>query len=205
MSPRERFSVLLEKGFCFQCLFPGALVSKGKYKEGRCQHDFCCPHKSHDKYSPRQHVLACDEHKHLPANIDLLRKYKEMYIVKRQSLPSFSKYLHITQQSSYTSPSPNDAAIYLLQRIQIGGRQFLMFFDTGCSDFLSKYDAIQNLPNNFNLVHPGPVSLGGVGDISTESRHGIYSVSFPVNDGSKATFVGPCLDKVTSKFPTYQL
>lgn len=40
MTPYERFSELRRKGFCIQCLFPGASQSEGKHKNGACQIDF---------------------------------------------------------------------------------------------------------------------------------------------------------------------
>ena len=51
MSPLQRFQTLKSKGFCFQCLFPGSDMSKGKHKDGRCQRDFVCQHSSHDRYT----------------------------------------------------------------------------------------------------------------------------------------------------------
>lgn len=76
MPPPEWFFELKSKGFCFQCLYPGASSSQTKHKEGRCQRDFVCQHESHDKYSMRKHVLCCDEHKDQAENQVLLQKYK---------------------------------------------------------------------------------------------------------------------------------
>ena len=36
----QRLNFIFSKGFCIQCLFPGADGSKGKHKEGKCQRDF---------------------------------------------------------------------------------------------------------------------------------------------------------------------
>ena len=62
-TPSTRLSILREKGFCIQCLFPGAKILTGKHKDGKCQHDYVCPHPSHLKYPVKKHVLVCDEHK----------------------------------------------------------------------------------------------------------------------------------------------
>ena len=45
MAPKDRFQELKNKGYCFQCLFPGASEDKGKHHDGMCQLDFVCKHK----------------------------------------------------------------------------------------------------------------------------------------------------------------
>ena len=42
MTPKERFPELRRKGYCFQCLFPGASQNTGKHSDGKCQRDFTC-------------------------------------------------------------------------------------------------------------------------------------------------------------------
>ena len=39
MSQLQRFVLLRSKGYCFQCLLPGAMSSDKKHKIGRCQRD----------------------------------------------------------------------------------------------------------------------------------------------------------------------
>ena len=63
MTPKERFQELRRKGYCFQCLFPGALQNTGKHSDGKCQRDFTCKNRSHDKYPTKKHVLLCHEHR----------------------------------------------------------------------------------------------------------------------------------------------
>ena len=50
-----------------------------------------------------------------------------------------------------------------------------------------------------------PVSMGGVGCITTNSTHGIYSVSLPLSSKQDATMTGVCLQKITSPLPLYPL
>jgi len=210
MSPRDRFLELKSKGFCFQCLYPGATMSQGKHKEGRCQHDFTCQHEIHNRYPTKKHVLVCDEHKDLPQNQQLLQKYKEVCILRRKlELPTFAKEigLHLNDQhqsNSYVSTN-NEAAIYQLQNITVNNKQFLLFFDTGCSDFVSRYDAITKLQNRSTLEYKGSIKLGGVGGATTESSYGMYSVSLPLYNELNATFTGACLEKVTATFPIHHL
>ena len=46
MSNLDRLKTLKSKGFCCQCLFPGADATKEKHATGRCQRDFVCKHSS---------------------------------------------------------------------------------------------------------------------------------------------------------------
>ena len=48
MKPAERFQFLKSKGYCAQCLFPGADKTQGKHKEGRCQRHYVYKNQSHD-------------------------------------------------------------------------------------------------------------------------------------------------------------
>ena len=77
MTPSEKFQLLRKKGYCIQCLFPGAYQDKGKHSDGRCQRDFVCKHQSHDKYPIKKHVLVCHEHRSNAENQQLLQEYKD--------------------------------------------------------------------------------------------------------------------------------
>ena len=72
-----------------------------------------------------------------------------------------------------------DSAIYQLQQIIVNNQKFLVFFDTGCSDFVVRHDAIKKLGCNTHLEFSGPIKSGGVGDVTTESSRYIYSVKIP--------------------------
>lgn len=50
-----------------------------------------------------------------------------------------------------------------------------------------------------------PMKLGGVGDVTTHSSHGIYSVKPLTYDGRETILTGVALDKITLTFPTYPL
>jgi len=91
------------------------------------------------------------------------------------------------------------------KKLSVDNECFLIFFDTGCSDFVSRHKAIKRLRNRTRLEHHGPIQIGGVGGISMRSQHGIYSVFLPLFDESNASFTGVCLDKVTSTLPIHDL
>ena len=51
----------------------------------------------------------------------------------------------------------------------------------------------------------GPITMGGVGGVTSQSKYGIYQISIPLRNGSDAIMTGPCLDQITQKFPYYPL
>ncbi|XP_066928171.1 uncharacterized protein [Clytia hemisphaerica] len=98
-TPSQRFSMLRRKGFCFQCLYPGADWNKGKHAKGECQAEFICPHPSHNSYPKKKHVLLCDEHKNSKDNEELLERYKAK-CMRNPSLPSFSREIKLSFHAS---------------------------------------------------------------------------------------------------------
>ena len=218
MSPNERFQYLKTNGLCFQCLFPGARSDQGKHKEGRCQHDFICQHPSHNNYTSKKHVLVCDEHKNEQQNKDILEHYKSRCIT-RQPVSSFSKNIQISSsfhnsmkcnmdyQSKATAEEVNqhNNAIYMLQSILIDDHSYTIFYDSGCSDFISRHQAVQQLGSRTTQRFDGKIKMGGIGGVTSESAHGIYSVSIPLRNGGDAVITGVCMDKITQTFPYYPL
>ena len=99
LSPANRFAVLKEKGYCFQCLYPGADINTGNHKEGKCQRYFVCPHVSHQRSTVRKHILVCEEHKDSDDNKVLLDEYKHRYM-KNPKLPMFAKNISLTFHAS---------------------------------------------------------------------------------------------------------
>ena len=72
MTQKERFQELRRKGYCFQCLFPGASQNTGKNSDEKCQRDFICKNISHDKYPTKKRVLVCCKHRGTTKNEQLL-------------------------------------------------------------------------------------------------------------------------------------
>ena len=219
MNPLERYKELRKLGLCYQCLFPGAIQNKGKHANGMCQIDFTCQHPSHDRYSMKRHVLVCHDHRNTDENKKILDHYKRKFILQRPDIPEFSKELKLTFMSkqSHISNSKNsetlttddsiisDNGIYMLQRVQIGDKKFTLFFDTGCSDMVAKHEAIIKIGKRARLEIEGPTTLGGVGNVKMESKHGIYQVRLPLVNGKDAVLAGVCLDKITNQFPSYPI
>ena len=128
---------LKNKGYCFQCLFSGALQDKGKHHDGMCQKDFVCKHK-------KKHLLACHEHRNGKENQELLQKYKDWFIMKQPNqLLSFSRNLKLSfhmnqnQSTSFQKMSDKEKAIYILQTIKVEQQKYSFFYDTGCRDVVS--------------------------------------------------------------------
>ena len=158
----------MKKGLCFQCLFPGAKRSDSKHKDGKCQRDFVCQHKNHDNYQIKKHVVVCSEHKDTQLNQDLFDLYKSKCILKQTTvnLPKYSiemqlsSHLDVNCSKGEKQCSGEDNAIYQLQTIEVNGKKFSLFFDSGCGDFVSRYDAIKRTGNKSKQEHKGPLKIG---------------------------------------------
>lgn len=219
MTPYERFGILLEKNLCFQCLYPNASMKDPKHKKGYCQHAFTCQHTSHSKYPSKKHILVCEEHKEDQSNNDLLQLYKERFILKKSDAPSHAKSIQLSFHTSNDLVSSHmkvnhtgiqddiikDRGVYLLQTIKINDQHFTIFFDNGCCDFLCRKSAVDRLGDRAAVEFKGVINLGGVGGISIQTNHGIYTVSLPLVNGRNAIMSGVCLEKITEPFPTYPL
>ena len=117
-----------------------------------CQRDFECKHKPHHKYPIKKHVLVCHEHRNNTENQELLRKYKNRFIMKQPNqLPLFSRDLelsfHMNQNQSPNSQemSCQEKAIYILQTIKEEQHEYSLCYDTGCCDMVSQYAAIKSI------------------------------------------------------------
>ena len=220
MNPSQRFRELRSRGLCCQCLYPGAKQNEGKHSTGNCQSYFVCKHSSHDKFSTKKHVLVCQDHCDSTENLKILETYKSRCIVGQKiQLESFSKDIKLSllaYRSSTTSDVPLkkkcdddssiiDNGIYIIQTIEVESKPYTIFFDSGCSDLVSRYEAIQTIGNRASLERKGPIYIGGVGESKTESSHGIYQLRLPLHNGKNAVLSGVCLDKITSTFPQYPL
>ena len=209
----SRYEGLRKKGFCCQCLYPGAKWV-GKHRSGQCQRDYVCPNASHNKYTTKLHVLICEEHKDNQENKELLQKYKERFILKHSNiLPDYSKEIKLSYTSTNESKgfagnsneSVGESAIFMLQTVKVDNNKFTIFYDTGCKDFLCRFESVQTLGNRANQEFDGQIGVRGVGGIGTNSPHGIYSVKLPLTSGKDAIFVGSCLERLTEDFPNYPL
>ena len=211
VTPANRLSLLKEKGYCYQCLYPGAEASSGKHKEGRCQHDFVCQHDSHGRYTIRKHFFVCDEHKDNKANKDLLDKYKQRCI-RSSNLPLFARNIKLSfvnrcYKSSVNSGEDNALhhGVFLLQTIVINNQQYTIFFDNGCSDFIVKHSAIKSLGSMAKQESAQSIQISGIGNASTQSTYGTYNVKMPLYNGQLASLSGTCLKSITGTFPQYEL
>ena len=91
MTPKDRFTLVKNKGLCIQCLYPVARQDQGKHKEGKCQREVICQHPSHQRYPVKKHVLICKEHKNSQDNQALLESIAQNVSLGHQILKSFQK------------------------------------------------------------------------------------------------------------------
>ena len=94
----QRFALLKGKGFCTQCLFPGAYATAGKHVDGSCQSTYVCRHDSHNSFTVKKHILVCEEHKDEDSNKALLEEYRARCITRKcnQDLPEYSKTIQLS-------------------------------------------------------------------------------------------------------------
>ena len=217
MSPSERFERMRSKNLCTTCLFPGAI----KGPKHKCYFlKFCCPN-SHEK-GEKIHVLLCNTHKNDEKNLQVLKEFKERFIINcPQSLPRYSEGISCfseavgvcrgptnnTFRNIVCEPDISDSAIFQLQTIDVEGIKLNMFFDSGCGDLVIKKSAVEKLRSIGRAKQevPGPIVLNGVGGHKSVSNDGIYSVCLPLYDGRNAILSGLCLPKITAEFPVYDL
>ena len=208
MTATQRLKFLNDNSLCHQCLYPGAKINTGKHSEGRCQHRFICQHPSHTNETTKKHVLVCDEHKLEQFNKDILEHYKDVCI-RKHPLPTYSKeikiYHSLFKSNHYQQVDDSNNAIFMLQSICINKRTYTIFYDTGCSDFVSRFEAVKHLGPNAVKHSSHKVEMNGVGGSKNVSRRGIYKISIPLSHGSHAVMIGPCMDRITETFPQYQL
>ena len=171
-TPAERFKLLKNKGFCTQCLYPGADASLGKYADGKCQYYFTCAHPSHQRHPVQTHVLLCEEHKSSNKNKELLQNFIQRFI-RSPLLPCFAREISLFKISNEHC---NDRGIYLLQRVRIDNNDFVIFFDNGCSDFVITKNAVKMIGSRVTQISSQPVTISGVGNSQTEANSGVYNI-----------------------------
>ena len=169
-----------------------------------------CKEKSH-KFPTKKHVLVCHEHRQNNENQQLLQEYKEKYILKHIQLPIFSKNLKLTfhanqqKHENHCHSSSQESAIYILQTIKVDKKLYSLFYETGCCDMVSRYDAVKSIRSRAVQESSMPISIGGVGNSMIKSNHGIFQVWLPLFNSSDAVFSGVCIDHITVEFPYYPL
>ena len=215
LSCENRKKELRSKGFCWQCLLPGVRFSDPH----TCFDKYMCPDPSHKKQVKGFHVLVCEKHNSSQANINLLEDYKVNVILKRSNnFKSFTKnialHCHFTltfsgplQGKDKILPDIPHSTIFMFQTINIKGKRFRIFYDSGGTRTIIKQSAAEALMKLglATLDSAGPGDLHGVGDTVIGCTNGIYTFYLPLRDGYMATFSGMCLNKVTATFPMYPL
>ena len=210
LTPRERLLELKKKGLCFQCLTPGLKLDH----KGICFDKYKCPDASHGQFKSGLHVLICEHHKNNKENLDLLESYKKRYI-DSSKIPhrDYTKNISISfhadaESNSYRVQGEElEMAIYMLQTIELNGKNLNLFYDTGCGDMVCRKEAVDWLikQKRAKNILDKPIILSGVGDKKSICEHGKYQVTLPLANGKNINLSGICLDKITGTFPPYPL
>ena len=118
-------------------------------------------------------------------------------------MPSHVNNAHKNKFPEQSQNSLDEKAIYMLQTINVDNHQYSIFYDTSCSEMVSRYKAVKSLRTRAIQEHAGPITIG-VGNSHIVSQHGIYKISLPLFNGENANLSGVCMDKIT-EFPMYPL
>ena len=102
------------------------------------------------------------------------------------------------------SISYEEKAIYILQTIKVGQQQYSLFYNTGCCDMISRYNAIKTIGDKVVQEHFGPISIVGGGNAEVKTTHGTYK-NLMVFNGNDTLFGCVCLGQISVQFPNYPL
>ena len=131
-------------------------------------------------------------------------KFKCKLNQKHIQLPESSKevklFFHFNQINMLPQLPAESLPTYTISNLTIQDTTY-----SGCGDFVLRYKAVCSLTSNAFQKHPGPITTGGVGGLTSKSQHGIYKVNILLRNGNQVTMSGVCIDKITSTFPTYPL
>ena len=151
--------------------------------------------------------MVCEEHKNDPRKEKLFNDYKIKFITKTKTeYKNFSKNWTLSfRGEAYVGTCDNEEleiTIYMLQTIQIEGKQFNLFYDSGCGDLVSRRGAVSILEKTVRAHREiaGPLLIKGVGNHKTVYEHGVYKLRIPLPDGKDTNISGLCLNKVTQVF-----
>ena len=206
----EREKVLFKKKLCNKCLSPGKKFNSEHVcdKTYICNQDFV--NKDGQWAKCQRHVLVCKFHNEVAHNKELLELYKTKMLTGKP-FSDFSKAIKISCfVETFKSDSEGSRlvdSIYQFQTIDASGRKVNIFYDNGCSDAIVSKKLIDNLTSVglATLMKPGPITLNGVNNQTSVTKHGVYIVKLPLENGSAAEFEALCLDDITVPFPLYPL
>ena len=126
-------------------------------------------------------------------------------------LPSFSRDLklsfHMNQNQSpnFQKMQDHEKTIYILLIIQVEQHEYSPFYDIGCYDMVSRYDAIKSIGKGRSKEFSGPAIIGRVDNAKITLSHGTYQVKLLLFNGNDAVLSGVCLKQITVEFPNYPL
>ena len=108
----------------------------------------------------------------------------------KADLPSYSKGIRLSFFTSHQTKTHaqkwikdnvvQEKGIYQLQVVKVNNYRFTICYDSGCGDFVSRRSAIDKIGDEAVLKCDGSVNLGGIGGITTQSPHGVYTVKLTI-------------------------
>ena len=134
----------------------------------------------HKKFSKGFHVLVCQVHRDNIYNKRLLEEYKLKVFKIKGTIPlncmavtplyktvgrPMKRIVPLGQNSE-----KRECAVYMFQRIEGNGKEYNLFFDSGCGDLVCKKGATTKLGKRANREVAGPKQLFGVGGKVSETH-----------------------------------
>ena len=108
------------------------------------------------------------------------------------------------RNTSNTEPEIRDSAVFALQIINIDGDDYVIFYDNGCNEFVTRHDACLRLKSRATQIKANS-SIGGVGESRIEAPHGEWRVELPLHNGNNVPMEGVCLNSITGDIPMFPL
>ena len=98
----------------------------------------------------------------------------------------------------------NEDAFYVMQLLNLRGRDVLTFYDSGANQNMIKGEIAEDI--NLKVLNQRPIHVGVVGGGKVWTNYGTYGFSLgPTEDGFYYNLSAQGITSITSKFPQYNL
>ena len=218
---KERISIASKNKCCFRCLRVDARYDKNNIEAWWASHENDCK---------STYICALDRCGQLPAwrqfhifmctfHTKENKEHERGFISEMDSSlvkPGLSFFFHDAMfelDSSAVNPisSPDVAeddfylpSIFMLQTIEVKGKELLVFYDSGCGGAGITDKAAELLDTV--VIRPGPTQLHVAGGTSTELKTGDERFMLPLSDSEESVAVtGLRMPTLTNPFPVWDI
>ena len=218
---KERITVTAKSRACFRCLRSDSQIdfkdrdAWWSAHEVNCVSDWVCSYGKCPSLDTRKqyHFLMCthhiDENKEKEREFisELDKKFVQpgVRFFVNQDIYQFGLRPILPPSSNPNIIDDNPyPSIFMLQYIEAGGKQLLLFFDSGCSGSAVS-DRASKLLNSVTL-REGPTNLNVAGGVTMEIEGGDETFYLPLTDSDQvATITGLRMPSITTPFPRWNV